>query len=570
MSANDDIRRLLVGIYGEQRGRDAAGRVVSIVERFAAAGPRQTATLFSEKDEVLITYADSLQTPGEAPLATLHRFVSKRFEEVFSTIHLLPFYPWSSDDGFSVVDFHAVEPALGGWPDVHRLRERFSLMFDFVLNHLSSKSPWFEKFLNETPGFEDLAIEIDPGTDVSEVTRPRARPLLTPFQKESGQTVHLWTTFSEDQIDLNYRSLNVLEKMVEVLCFYTRQGATAIRMDAVAYLWKEVGTSCIHLPETHAMVKLFRKILDVVAPETVIVTETNVPHEENIRYFGHGGDEAQLVYNFSLPPLLLHAFCRQDATVLSDWARGLTAPDPDNTFFNFTASHDGIGVRPLEGILPPAEIDFLIDRVNRCGGTVSFKADADGGKSPYELNITYVDAMRNPDDGEDPFHALRFLASQAVAQVLPGVPGVYIHSILGSRNWVQGVSATGRARTINREKLQEVSVAAALADGSSLRARIFFPYREMIKIRRSQPAFHPNADFAIVDLDPRVFAILRTCQRQRLLAVTNVSGRNVAIDPFRSGIRGPWHDLVSGRRISGRADMTLGPYRYAWLSAKEP
>ena len=438
-------------------------------------------------------------------------------------------------------------------------------MFDFVLNHISAKSPWFLNYLDDIPGYEDLAIEVDPATDLSAVTRPRALPLLTPFAKTSGRAVHVWTTFSEDQVDLNYKSLSVLERMIEVLLFYIRQGAGMVRMDAVAYLWKEIGTACIHLPQTHAMVKLFRRILDVVAPETLIITETNVPHLENISYFGNAGDEAQLVYNFSLPPLLLHAFARGRADTLSNWARQLSTGQRNTTFFNFTASHDGIGVRPLEGILPPSEIDFLIERVKRNGGQVSYKAESDGSKSPYELNITYVDAMKDPAAPEDPLHAARFLASQAIAQVLPGVPGVYIHSILGSRNWTEGVAETGRARTINREKLVFGMLEEQLKDPASLRARIFGPYREMIRVRRAQAAFHPNADCSVLSLDPSVFAVLRSSERQWILALTNVSARTVSLPISDAGVSGLLTDLLTGRRFSADSTIALDPYQIAWL-----
>jgi len=568
MDPTSDICRLLAQIYGSRRGAAAAQRILALLERCRVRRPPKADGPFTEKDVVLITYADTLQRPGEVPLQGLARFASEWFAGVVSTIHLLPFYPWSSDDGFSVVDFFAVDPALGKWSDVRSLHRHFSLMFDFVLNHISAKSAWFAAYLDEAPEFADLAIEVDPGVDLSQVVRPRALPLLTPYAKTSGQTVHVWTTFSEDQIDLNYKSLSVLERMVEVLLFYAKQGADLIRMDAVAYLWKEIGTSCIHLAETHAMVKLFRRILDVVAPGTLVITETNVPHEENIRYFGKNGDEAQLVYNFSLPPLLFHALARGRVEALSQWARKLSTERPGCTFFNFTASHDGIGVRPLEGILPATEIDFLIERVKRCGGRVSERVDADGATSPYELNITYVDAMKDPNETHDPFHTRRFLASQAVALVLPGVPGVYAHSLLGSRNWQQGVADSGRARSINREKLQADRVAAQLQDPGSLRAQIFFPYREMLRIRRAQPAFHPDASAGVVDLGPRVFAVLRSGGGQKILALTNVSDRPVAVRPADAGLADSLRELISGSCQNSREPLTLAPYQYAWLSER--
>lgn len=560
MDREDGIKKILVEVYGMEQGRAAASRILTLLDRFPVRASGGEA-LFTEKDVVLITYADTVQEPGRPPLNTLARFASTWFDQVFSAIHILPFYPWSSDDGFSVVDFFSVDPILGQWADIRELGKRFSLMFDFVLNHVSSKSQWFLNYLNEVPGDRDLAIEVDPGADLSAVTRPRTLPLLTSFQKASGRTVHVWTTFSEDQIDLNYKSLDVLERMVEVLLFYVRQGAKMIRMDAVAYLWKEIGTSCIHLPETHAMVKLFRKILDLVAPDTLIVTETNVPHAENIAYFGENGDEAQMVYNFTLPPLLFHAMVKQNAGALSAWCRGLHLPDRRNTFFNFTASHDGIGVRPLEGILPDTEIALLVDRVLENGGRISYRTNPDGSKSPYELNITYVDAMKVP--GRDPLHADRFLASQAVALSLPGVPGVYIQSVLGTRNWIEGVAKTGMARTINRRKLLIEEIEQRLQP-NDIGAKIFHPYIEMIRLRRKQPAFHPNADFSVLELDRRVFGIRREGGGQVVLALVNLSDQPVTVSPS-AGQGEQMIDLFSSHRMTAGGQMMLAPYQYAWL-----
>jgi glycosidase len=462
MDFENRAKALLTDLYGEPDGLVALGRILDVVAQYGGVSERPRPAYFSQEDVVLITYADSLVGRGEKSLQTFKTFAAAHFSETFSHVHFLPFFPFSSDDGFAVTDFYAIREDLGDWTDVAAIGRQFGLMFDYVLNHISSQSQWFLKYLAGEKGHDALAIDVDPACDLSAVVRPRALPLLTPFQKKDGATVHLWTTFSEDQIDLNYRSIDVLVRMVDVLLFYLSKGASLIRMDAVAYLWKQIGTPCIHLRQTHLVVKLLRCVMDAVTPEALIITETNVPHEENISYFGDGGDEAQMVYNFSLPPLLLHAFLNGDASVLSRWAGTLCTPTPDTTFFNFTASHDGVGVRPLEGILPASAVDQLVAHVKRRQGRVSTKRNADGTESPYELNIAYVDAFRFDDDEDDALHAARFLAAQAIALVLPGVPAVYIHSILGSRNWQEGVALTGRARSINRERLDAGEIADAL------------------------------------------------------------------------------------------------------------
>ena len=289
MVHDGDIRNLLVLIYGDREGGRAAERILRLMDAFPTKPVSDTDSgFFSESDVILITYGDSIRQRGVPPLVTLKRFVETHLEGVFSAIHLLPFYPYSSDDGFSVIDFHKVDPKIGSWEDISDLNEHYELMFDYVLNHISAQSEWFQNYLAGISGYRQLAIEVDPDADLSMVVRPRALPLLTEFQKIDGPPVHVWTTFSADQIDLNYKSLDVLEHMVRVLLFYVEQGATMLRLDAVAYLWKELGTPCIHLDKTHAMVKLFRKILDRVAPGVRLITETNVPHPENISYFGDG------------------------------------------------------------------------------------------------------------------------------------------------------------------------------------------------------------------------------------------------------------------------------------------
>ncbi|MEE8429916.1 MAG: alpha-amylase family glycosyl hydrolase [Candidatus Desulfatibia sp.] len=565
MEGIDAVKRILEKIYGAERGRLAFERIVALMKKFPVKAG-QGKGYFSEKDVFLITYGDTLNQKGEVPLRTLHKFAGKQFKDVFSTIHILPFFPFSSDDGFSVMDFFTVNPELGVWEDLKPLGENFKLMFDLVLNHVSAQSTWFQNYLEEVPGFEDLAIEVDPATDLYLVTRPRSLPLLTEFEKSSGKTVHVWTTFSADQIDLNFKSLDVLLKMIEVLLFYVKQGATSIRLDAIAYLWKEIGTTCIHLSSTHEIVKLFRSILDVAAPEVILITETNVPHQENISYFGSGRNEAQMVYNFTLSPLLFYTFVKEDATVLSDWAKGLHLTCGGNTFFNFTASHDGIGVRPLEGILPQAEIDKLIQTVKANGGRVSYKKNTDGSESPYELNITYVDAFWNKAFETDPLHAKRFLASQSIQYALPGVPATYIHSILGSRNWQEGVRQTQRARTINREKLQVDSILSQLKDPETFRSRIFYPYIELIKIRRKQPALHPNASFEVLEIDPKVFGIARYCKEQTIYALTNLSSQHVVVTLKGKGIPARMKNLFSGKEC-GTDSLRMDPYEYLWLSS---
>ena len=553
------IKKTLYEIYGSERGERAFEKIAHL---FSSCVQEEAEEYFSEKDVFLITYGDSLKEKDQPPLSVLSKFARMQLKGIFSSIHILPFFPYSSDDGFSVMDYYRINPEIGSWEDVGKIQKDFRLMFDLVINHVSSQSGWFKRYLAEEKGFEQLAIECDPSLDLSLVTRPRASPLLTPFAKGSGERVHLWTTFSADQIDLNFRSIDLLEKMVDVLLFYVKQGASAIRLDAIAYLWKEIDSKCIHLPETHSMVKLLRQIINCAKPEAIIITETNVPHEENISYFGNGHDEAQMVYNFTLPPLLLHSFIVEDITLFSDWVASLSLPSSKTTFYNFTASHDGIGIRPLEGIISKEELKKVINHVYNNGGRVSYKRDQDGTESPYELNITYVDALMKKDEsGRDEHHVERFIASQSIAMVLPGVPAVYIHSLLGSHNWNEGVERTGRARTINREKLDYEQLMNELNDPSSFRSRVFNKYIDLLKIRIEQPAFHPNASFRVLRVDPKVFSMVRETKRQRIFVLVNISSQPVSENCISPNLR----DLISGSVIL-QDKIKILPYQIMWLS----
>ena len=527
----------------------------------------------SERDVVLITYGDQIQAPGEPPLQTLAATLTELVGAAINTVHILPFYPFSSDDGFSVIDYKQVNPAWGDWADIRRLGSRYRLMFDAVINHISQQSAWFEGFKRSEAPFTNFFVVMDPGIDLTSVVRPRTLPLLTPVDTVDG-VKHVWTTFSADQIDLNFGEPLLLLTILDVLLFYVSQGARLIRLDAIGFMWKEPGPSCIHLPQTHRLIQLMRAALDAVAPDVILVTETNVPHAENISYFGDGYADGQMVYNFTLPPLALYSFQTGDATHLSSWAHTLRTPSPQTTFFNFMASHDGVGLRPLEGILPSAAMQQMAERVLVHGGRVNYRTATDGAAIPYELNIVYFDALNDPKaDEPQATQVARFIASQAILLSLPGVPGIYVHSLFGSRNWGEGVALTGQNRTINRRKFQRTELYASLADPASVAHQVFQRYLHLIRVRTSSPAFHPNGAMQVLDLGPALFAHLRTTPdgSQQVLCIHNVSNAaqetTLATGDARAG--GALTDLVTGDVIAvdgaGRATLQLPPYAVRWL-----
>ncbi len=482
-------------------------------ENKLAAGAQAGRAKLTQRDAILITYGDQVHEPGRKPLQTLVDFCQAYLKGFISGIHILPFFPYSSDDGFSVIDYSSVNPDLGSWDDILHLGKDFRLMFDVVLNHISTHSQWFGAYLRGDPAYSQYFIEVEGDPDLSKVVRPRALPLLTQFETASGVR-NVWTTFSTDQVDLNYRNPDVLLAIVDVILFYAGQGAEFLRLDAIAYLWKEVGTTCIHLPQTHLVIRLFRAILDSICPQVSIITETNVPHRENLSYFGDGTDEAQLVYNFALPPLVLHTLQTGSARALASWATEIELPSPQVTFFNFLASHDGIGLNPARGILDEAEITAIVERVVQNGGLVSYKQNPDGSRSPYELNVNFFDAVTDPREAESEKLGLaRFIVSQAIMLALSGVPGIYFHSLFGSRGWLEGVQLTGRNRTINRQKLDRSDLDAVLIDYGSRQYQVFSRYVRMLSARSASPAFDPYGRQEVLPGADGVFGLLQSLAR---------------------------------------------------------
>ncbi|MGC1066582.1 alpha-amylase family glycosyl hydrolase [Pantoea agglomerans] len=518
---------------------------------------------WDEQDVVLITYADQFREADKPTLSTFSRFYQQHLQSTFPLVHLLPFFPWSSDDGFSVIDYHQVDPLCGDWQDIARLHQETRLMFDFVCNHMSAHSAWFSHFLAQDPGWDDFFISMPPATDLSAVTRPRTSPLLTPFKMADGETRFIWTTFSADQIDLNFANPEVLLRMVNVLLDYLKRGADYVRLDAVGYMWKTPGTRCIHLEKTHQLVKLFRAIADQVAPGTVIITETNVPHQDNISYLGNGHDEAQMVYQFSLPPLVLHAIHTGSARALRQWASALNLSSNDTTFFNFLASHDGIGLNPARGILSEVEIVALVRDLALEGALVSYKNNPDGTTSPYEINVTYLDALNREDD-DDATRLKRFLLAHAILLVFPGVPAIYIQSILGGRNHYDGVRAAGHNRAINRQKYDLQQIEGDLAGGNWLRQQVYTRLGQLIQLRRRQPAFHPDNPMTLYESENAVL-VLRRHQPESgdgLLCVFNLSGRSVETQlPVAHTLQ----DVVSGEKIDGTQPVKLDAWQFMWL-----
>jgi len=580
------VHPLLSHLYGP-RASEVQRRLGQHIEHFRntsqtpaitenTASESDNAPTWSEKDQWVISYGDSIVAEETAPLAVLNEFLQRYLGERISGVHVLPFFPWSSDDGFSVIHYREVNPELGDWQHIRELANHYDVMGDLVLNHVSRESLWFVDYLTGSLPGRDYFIEVDPETDVSDVVRPRSSPLLVPISTRRG-TRHVWATFSEDQIDLNFENPDVLLEFVGILLFYLQQGVRMIRLDAVAFLWKRLGTPCIHLPETHTVVRLLRAIVDEIAPGTLIITETNVPHAENISYFGlerlaNGApDEAHMVYQFALPPLLLHTLTRGEATTLQTWLASLPILPRHCTYLNFTASHDGIGVRPLEGLLPDHERDALLELMHRFGGFVSMRSNPDGSDSPYEINITWFEAMRGTRRGPDPWQIARFLCSQAIMLTLQGIPALYIHTLTGTLNDVEGVERSGRLRSINRRRWQRDELALLLESPSTPTHDVFHALSRLLELRRTEPCFHPNTTQRVLTTPPEVLAIERgpLSDGRRLLALFNVTDTLLPLDNVGEALeqalnQHAWRALDLQNAQEERA---LPPYAIRWMVA---
>ncbi len=555
---------MLVQIYGEETSAEILPRLFSILGKYRSQIPAPKTTELTERDSILITYPDQIHESDKPPLQTLTEFCGRHLKGLVSGIHILPFYPWSSDDGFSVIDYRTVASQYGDWKDIKQLGTNFRLMFDAVINHASVKSSWFQSFLHGDPAYEYYFIEVKGNPDLSGVVRPRALPLLTTFGEKK-----VWTTFSADQVDLNYHNPEVLLNVIDVLLLYVSYGAEFVRLDAIAYLWKENGTSCINLPQTHRIVQLMRAVLDEVAPHVKLITETNVPHAENISYFSNGTNEAQLVYNFSLPPLVLYTFQIGDASALTRWASTLKLPSDKVAFFNFLASHDGIGLNPLRGILPEVEIETMAEQTKSRGGFISYKTNSDGTKSPYELNINYFDVLSESSDPLEQ-NIERFVTAHAILFSFAGLPGIYFHSLFGSRGWPEGVAQTGGNRSVNRQKLQLKNVEAELADKNSLRACVFRRLSHLLKARAAHAAFDPYGEQRVLEFGSGVFALLRESPNGggQVLCLHNVTASSQTININLAGTHTSsieLHDLITTRSFSGN-EFSLKPYQTLWLS----
>ena len=550
------LERLYEPVVAGRLAAELLGLAWELRPPSAAAPPAVRA----RPEGMLITYADTITTEGEVPLQTLARFLDRHVGDSIGRLHLLPFFPSSSDDGFAVIDYRRVDHRVGSWEDVRALAERYDPMFDLVINHCSRENLWFADFVSDREPGRHYFITLPEGSDVSAVVRPRTSPLISAVPTYAGIR-HVWTTFSDDQIDLDFANPAVLREFVEILFFYAAQGARLIRLDAIAFLWKRLGTSCMSLPESHAVVKAMRLLLAYAGADVKLVTETNVPHWENVSYFGDG-DEAHMVYQFSLAPLLLYSYVFGDAKPLTAWAKALQPPPSGAAYLNFIASHDGIGLRPLEGLVPEDGIARLVERMRERGGFVTLRTRPGLPAVPYEINIAPFSAF-----GGEERNLPAFLGAHSLLMSFQGVPALYIHSLLATPNDLGLVEQTGRTRSVNRSRWALDDLEAQLADPTSIPARTLGHFRRALACRNAQPALSADAAQMVLPSPPTALLMFREGGGQRILVAASVVGERQSLPLAASGVRpGTYADLLSGETLQVGSQIELDPYQVAWLA----
>lgn len=529
--------------------------------------PSAHENLWDQSDIIAIAYGHSITKHGETPLHSLHDFCNTHLSELISGIHLLPFFPHSSDDGFAVVDYEAVDPAIGDWKDIRAISQDFDLMADLVLNHCSAYHQWFINFINgEDPG-RDYFFTASPEDDLRSVIRPRTSELLKAVDTRNGRR-HVWCTFSHDQVDLDFTNPKVLLEFIKIARFYLDQGVRIFRLDAVAFIWKEVGAHCLNLDQTHEIVRLLRQLIEHADPRAIIITETNIPLHENLSYLGNA-NEAHCIYNFSLPPLLVNALVSGNCRHLKNWLISMPPSQNGTAYLNFIASHDGIGLRPAEGLLDENELDTFLETMEDFGGLISWRAQDGLVKKPYEVNISLYDAFKGTNQGEDEWQLERFICAHAIMLSLEGIPAIYLHSLVGTGNDYQRVAATGHNRSINRGQWDEDELNALLADANSHHARVLARMQSLIRIRREQPAFHPNAAQFTLQASDQVFAYWRQSMDHEatIFCLNNISKQPQSIILSSINLIGAenWRDLISGKEYHLDESLTLAPYQSVWL-----
>ena len=538
--------------------------IVQLIEDFNKKN-RVNKINISEKTSLVISYGDNIYSSQSSSMKIFQKFFQKNLEKLFDTIHFLPFYPSSSDSGFAVKDHYQIDRKIGNWSDLKKISKSKKIMADVVINHASARGLWFKNFLKRKKPGKDYFLTVNSKFNTSKVVRPRDHKLLKKI-KIFEKNDYLWRTFSPDQIDLNFKNPSVLLRFIKIIIYLINNGVTIFRLDAIAYLWKQNGTKCINLSQTHEIIKLLRVVTSLLNVQTLIITETNLPEKENLSYFGKN-NEANWVYNFSLPPLLIHAFLFENSSYLNQWSRKLPSTKHGNCYLNFIASHDGIGIRPTEGILNEKTLGSFLKRLKKNGSKFSYRKVQNKSKKVYEANITVFDALRKSDfDPKGLFFLERYVSAHAIMISFEGIPAVYFNSLFGKSNDEAKYIITGNNRDVNRYKWNFNNITTKLRDKKSKQSIFYRNIGALLEIKRKQKAFHPNASRININLGPKIFCFKRISKdkKQSIICMTNLSSK-IQTPNFKK--IGSYRDLLnSNLKFREGTSLILKPFQTVWLT----
>ena len=554
----------------ESSFQDLASELLGIMRldvAFQAVKPHRNC--WDQTDISLITYANSIVKKDQIPLESLHNFLNTYVKRTINSVHILPFFPYCSDDGFAVIDYYQVNKSIGDWNNIQAIANDYRLMADLVINHCSSESEWFDNFKKGGGKGHDYFYTAPSNASIAEVVRPRTSSLLRETETSNG-IQYVWCTFSHDQVDLDFRNPQVLKEFIQIIRHYLDNGISIFRLDAVAFLWKKLGTNCVNLPETHEVVRLIRTLIEHTEPNAIIITETNIPNKENLSYFGNA-NEAHSIYNFSLPPLLLNTLVTGNCRYLKQWIMSMPPAQNGTTYFNFIASHDGIGLRPAEGLLSESEIALLISTMQSFGGKISWRAGENGVKKPYEINIALFDALQGTIAGSDEWAIARFICAHAIMLALEGIPAFYIHSLLATGNDEEKFEQTQENRSINRHQWDYESLKRELENEISQHYQIFTQLNKIINIRQQQKAFHPNATQFTLHMTEQLFGFWRQSmdRQQSIFCIYNISDKvqPLLLSDLNLIVTDSWRDLMSDQKYDETSEtVELQPYQVLWVT----
>ncbi len=570
------LHKLLVTIYSsntKEEINNISNQLLQILDNFSAKSSYEEISNKERWDEsysVLITYADSVYKNGESTLITLRDLLSKHFGSLSKVVHILPFLKSTSDGGFAVSSYEHLEEKFGNWDDLKNISKKHILMADLVLNHVSSSHPWVQQFIkSQEPGISNV-FSPEQNLDWTNVVRPRSSSLFSQVKTNYGSK-QVWTTFGPDQIDLNWHNPKMTLYFLILITTYLSHGIKWFRLDAVGFIWKESGTTCLHLPKAHSIVKILRILLNKLLSDGLLITETNVPQKENLSYLVPE-DEAHMAYNFPLPPILLEAIISSKADILNSWI--FNWPDlPENTtLFNFTASHDGVGLRALEGLMNEQRIKDLLINCEKRGGLVSHRRLSNGEDKPYELNISWWSAMEDSGIDTNRYQYERFLLTQLLVMALKGVPAFYLPALLASENDIKSFSLTGQRRDLNREKFNYENLSSIFDNPESNANKNLNYLKNAMDVRSKLRQFHPGSQMeSLSNGRSDIVVIKRGKGKESVYTIHNITENKINYQlndkdlPELNTNELNMCDLLTSNKYNLK-NISLDPFKVIWLA----